>query len=293
MNEKWKMIFILLLLATVTVWISVLLFPEKKLKVIACNVGQGDAILITYGSTQILTDGGPDSSVLECLSDNIAFWDREIELVIMSHPQLDHFGGLIEVMERYEVGQFMTTGLESSSPEYQVLEDAVGGGETKVVTVEGGQSYYIGLIYLDMLWPTKSFVSANSAVNNANDDKILGAFSSTHDHNDFSLVTLISYEDFEILLTGDINPEVSDILAEKLKRKRYNDIEILKVPHHGSKNGMTENFLKVVDPDTAIISSGKNNRYGHPHQEIIDMLGDQKVNILRTDSGKDVVIYKE
>ena len=277
----------------VTVWLSVFLFPKKEFRVIVCDVGQGDAILITYGPTQILSDGGPNSSVLNCLSENMAFWDRRIELVIMSHPQLDHFGGLVDVTKRYKIDTFMTTGLDSGSQEYGVLKSLVGGGDTKVVKVSGGQKYRLGLIHLDILWPTEGFVLANSAVNDNSQGNVLGAFTATKDANEFSLVSMVSFEDFDILLTGDISPDVSDILAEKLGYGRYDDIEILKVPHHGSKNGLTEKLLQVVHPETAIISVGKNNRYGHPHDEVIELLREKEIEILRTDQMGNIEIQIE
>lgn len=289
MQDKWKMIFLLSLLVMVTIWLAVILFPKQNYKVIACDVGQGDAILITYGSTQILSDGGPDSSVLECLSDNMAFWDRKIELVIISHPQLDHFGGIIDVMGRFDVESLMISGLDASSQEYGVLKSLVGGSDTRVIKVSSGQKYRLGLIYLDILWPSEMFISANSEENNDAETSVLGAFVSGDDANAFSLVTMVGYEDFEILLTGDITPEVSNVLAEKIEKdSRYDEIEILKVPHHGSKNGLTEKLLDTVGPEMAIISVGENNRYGHPNNEIIDMLNKRKIEILRTDEIGDI-----
>lgn len=293
MHDKWKMFFLLVLLVLVTVWLAVFLFPESKMKVIACDVGQGDAILITYGSTQILNDGGGDNSVLKCLSDNMAFWDRTIELVIMSHPQLDHFGGFIDVMERYEIGSFMTTGLDASSQEYGVLKSLVGGSDTQVIKTSSGQKYKLGLIYLDILWPTDAFILANSEENKSGESDVLGVFTSKDDPNEFSLVTLVTFRDFDILLTGDISPEISDILAEKIAQGDYDDIEVLKVPHHGSKNGMTEKFLDVVDPETVIISVGESNHYGHPHQEILKMLKENNVEVLRTDEMGEIQIIGE
>ncbi|MBN1168343.1 MBL fold metallo-hydrolase [Candidatus Woesebacteria bacterium] len=293
MNNGWKMFFLLGGLAAISIWLAIAVFPKRQLKVIACDVGQGDAILITYGSTQILSDGGPNSSVLDCLSENMAFWDRQIELVLISHPQVDHFGGIIDVMERYDVVTLMTTGLKSGSQEYQVLESLVGGSETEVKKVHGGQEYGLGLIHLDILWPTETYILAHSVESNRSLESVLGDHTSNEDPNEFSLVTLITFEDFDILLTGDIGPEVSNIIAEKIKDGRYNDIEVLKVPHHGSKNGMTEKFLDVVSPDMAIISVGKDNRFGHPNKEILEMLVRKGITIYRTDEIGEVVIKLE
>src|SRR3990167_10041666 len=93
--------------------------PDGQLHLIACDVGQGDGILAIYKDTQILIDGGPGEGVLECLGRYVPFWDRELELVVLTHPQLDHYGGLIEVFKRYNVDTFLVNGLDSSASSYQ------------------------------------------------------------------------------------------------------------------------------------------------------------------------------
>src|SRR3989344_4294822 len=157
MNIRWKYPFAFMLLISVTVWLAVLFYPEAKLKIIACDVGQGDAFLITYKVTQILIDSGPGRKVLECLDRNIPFWDREIEMVMLSHPQKDHYGGFLDVIARYDVQVFVTSGLDSSSQEFQLLKSQVTGGGIKVVDAVEGMTMRVGLIYLDILHPSKKF----------------------------------------------------------------------------------------------------------------------------------------
>jgi len=97
----------LLLLAVVTIWAAVAALPDKNLHVVFCDVGQGDAVLVKMGTSQVLVDGGPDNKVLECLARNMPFYDRRIEVVILTHPQADHMNGLVDVLERYTVLRFI------------------------------------------------------------------------------------------------------------------------------------------------------------------------------------------
>lgn len=103
----WKLTFTLLLLILAAVYLAITQLPDKNLHLIACNVGQGDAILLTYGSIQILTDGGPDKNVLTCLGKYMPFYDHKIEMVISTHPDADHLTGLISVIQNYKVEKIL------------------------------------------------------------------------------------------------------------------------------------------------------------------------------------------
>src|SRR3989344_1094964 len=125
MQIRWKYLYLLLLLITVTIWLAVLVYPDRNLKIIACDVGQGDGFLAIYGKTEILIDGGPNNNIVDCLSKYLPFWDRTIEIVLLTHPQKDHYMGLIEVFKRYKVKYFLANSLDSGSQEYSVLKDEV------------------------------------------------------------------------------------------------------------------------------------------------------------------------
>ncbi|KKS77235.1 MAG: Competence protein ComEC [Candidatus Woesebacteria bacterium GW2011_GWB1_43_14] len=259
----WKKFISLLVLIVFLIWLSALKYDGSNLHVVACDVGQGDAILITQGASQVLIDGGPDSRVLECLGEYLPFWDRKIELVVMTHPQKDHYGGLTEVMDRYQVDSFLKTDATSSSQDFEVLERMVGGGGIKVIQPKTGLDIRVGLMYLEIVYPPEN-------VNIAED----------RDPNDFSVVLKLKYGEFDALFTGDMGP---NIVSEVIGTGLIGDIEYLKVPHHGSKNGLTQEMLEATTPEVAVVSAGRNNRYGHPHQEVLGMLDDIGVNILRTD----------
>lgn len=293
---RFKLLILILFLLGITLWLAVLTYPKSNLKIIACDVSQGDAILITHRDRQILIDGGkPHTGVIDCLSKYVPFWDRAIEIVMITHPQLDHYGGLIEVFERYEVNTLLANSLDSDSQEYQVLKSLVGGSSTKVVSPVQGQVVRLGLISLDMVNPTQEFLVENShrqekAELSKDSNRVLGTTVSKIDPNDFSLVAILHYGNFDALFTGDIGPKISDKVAAYIKQKEKDPIEYLKVPHHGSKNGLSQSLLDATSFKIAVISDGKNNSYGHPHKEILDLLHDHKIRILRTDEIGDIVM---
>lgn len=286
MKSSWKYLFGVLLLIAVTVWLAVVISPDEKLHLIACNVGQGDAILASYKKTQILVDGGPDRSVLSCLSEYMPFWDREIEVVILTHPQADHFTGLIEVFKRYRVKTLVATPIDASSQGYQVLKNIVGGSGLKVVNPTSGMVIRSGLLYLDIVYPNaKDLGLANLSINN----DVLGAFDSNGNLNDYSIVANLKLGEFDALLTGDIGPKVIDDILATGKIK---DSDYIKIPHHGSKNGLTKGLLEASTPEMAVISVGK-NPWGHPHKEVLRLLQETDVEIKRTDLDGDIEVVTD
>ena len=286
MKSSWKYLFGVLVLTVVTVWSAIFVSPDNKLHLIACDVGQGDAILVTYRKTQILVDGGPDRSVLTCLSEYMPFWDREIEVVILTHPEADHLTGLIEVFKRYRVKTLVATPLDVSSQGYQVLKNIVGGSGAKVVNPTSGMVIRLGLLYLDIVYPvSKDLGLTNSSINN----DVLGAFSSNKSPNDFSIVTNLRLGEFDALLTGDIGPKVTnDVLATG----KIRDIDYIKIPHHGSKNGLTKELLEASVPEIAVISVGK-NPWGHPNKEVLELLESYELDIYRTDQHGNVEVVTD
>lgn len=295
MQHKWKYTMSILALMTAVVWLAVATYPVPELRVISCDVGQGDATLAIYGKVEILVDGGPGRKVLDCLSENIPFWDRHIELVVMTHPQKDHFEGLVEVFRRYDVEVFLADSLDSSSQEYSVLKKVVGGSGARVVDPVDVESIRFGLLHLDILHPKKEFVLANSEVSGLeNRDKVLGTTTSKRDANDFSVVAILSLGKFDALLTGDMGPKISDMIAKKLATQTpAHGLEYIKIPHHGSKNGISEKLLDVNDFKIAVISVGAKNSYGHPHKEILDMLTSRDIDTLRTDLNGNIVVVSD
>lgn len=263
--KAWKYLLGFLFLAVISLWIAFFTPKSKNFRLIACDVGQGDAILAVYGDIQVLTDGGPGETVLTCLEKYMPFWDREIELVVLTHPQLDHYGGLIEVFKRYKVNAFLTNDFDAGTQGLEALKNAVGGSGARVIYPGVGTRIRVGMIYLDILHPPDGL----------NSTKI----------NDYSIVTILTFRDFEALLTGDIENEIGNEIAEKGLVK---DVDYIKIPHHGSKNGLTPVLLEESRPEIAVISVGKKNSYGHPNKGVLDMLFAAGAKVFRTDELGDV-----
>ncbi len=261
-----KNYFYFLTLILFLIWIAAF-SVDNRLHIIACDVGQGDAILIQKSKTQILIDGGPNSRVVSCLGKYMPFFDKTIELVILTHPQEDHYGGLIDVFKYYKVEQFGEYIRDSSNQSYEVLRNEVGSRGIGQLNLSSGTKLRLGMIYLDILYPIDSIKSKN--VNND------------------GIVTLLKYGQFKALFTADVENEVSDILSEN---KELENLNYLKVNHHGSKNGLSQKLLDVVSPNIAVISCAKNNSYGHPHKQVLDMLNKSGAEIKRTDEVGDVEI---
>lgn len=255
-----------LTLILIGVWLSVFAI-DSNVHVIACDVGQGDAILIQKATTQVLIDGGPDNSVVNCLGKYMPYWDRTIELVILTHPQADHYEGLIDVFKSYKVANFGQYNTNSSNQGYSVLRNLVGGTTTRGLHLTKGTNLRLGMMQLDILWPNE-----NSDLTNIE--------TKSHNVNDDGVVVKLKYAQFSALFTADVENQVSDIISTYPEIQNLNYI---KVNHHGSRNGMSEKLLSAVEPEVAIISNAKKNSYGHPHKDLLNLLDKYKVKVLRTD----------
>ncbi len=244
-------------------------FPDTNLHVIACDVGQGDGILITMKSTQILIDGGPNNKILNCLSRHMPFWDKDIELVVLTHPDADHSTGLVDVFQNYTVDTFVGEQVDASTKIYQLLKKTVGGSTAKLIIPHTGLKLGTSPMSLDVLHPALGFQTPGT--------------------NNYSVTIALHYKNFSGLFTGDLEDKVVKLEDTGL----LTQMTYLKVPHHGSKNGLTQELLDAVSPKIAVISAGKNNVYGHPHQEILTMLQQKGVQVERTDLKGDVEVISD
>lgn len=247
-----------LILICIIVWLAVFSIDDN-LHVIACDVGQGDAILIQKQNTQILIDGGPNQKVLDCLGKFMPFWDRKLELVILTHSEEDHYGGLIDVFKNYKIDVFANNRHDSSNQSYQVLKNVAGSRGVERLILHEGIDLRVGLIYLDILNPQHQKIGVGG--------------------NDQGVVVLLEYGQFKALFMADVENAVSDYLSAN---SEIQNVNYLKVNHHGSKNGLSQKLLDVTKPEVAMISVGKNS-YGHPHQEVIKILSEKGIKTLRTD----------
>ncbi len=258
---KPKYAFLALLLFTAfIVWSAVFASEERVLKVSFLDVGQGDAIFVeTPEGVQVLIDGGPNKSVLGELSEVMPFYDRSIDAVVLTHPHLDHVGGLVEVLKRYEVGYAVESGAGHSIAEFaewhNILEKV---GVVKIQARRGLRLELGGGVFLDFFLPEKMEASADPHKNMA--------------------VSRLSYGQTCFLFTGDMERDFEwKILGDDI------DCGALKVGHHGSKTSTSDVFLEAVSPDFAVISVGRANRYGHPNEAILEKLLASRAEVFRTD----------
>ena len=261
-------------------WIAVYEVSKPSfLEVNFFDVGQGDAIfIVTPKNHQILIDGGPNSTILEKLAKEMPFWDRSLDLIILSHPEADHLSGLIEVLKRYRVDNILWTGVVRNTSQYKEWLKLVKIESANVLIAKEGQRIKAGNLILDVLHPFENL--AGKELENSNDSAI---------------VNRLVFGENSFLFTGDITKKVEKELINRQDSFKLAtlDSDILKVAHHGSKSSSAEEFIEKVSPKIAVIQVGKDNRYGHPHQEVLDTLEKYGITILRTDRDGDIKIFSD
>jgi competence protein ComEC len=257
----------LLLAAAILACLAVVQLPDGRLHVSFLDVGQGDAILITAPQgQQILVDGGPSPSALtSALGQEMAFWDRSLDVVVMTHPDGDHVAGLLEVLDRYRVGQWLDNGRPGDDAVYAECQALLEGATATRHVVRAGDRLELGQnVVLEVLHPSLEPISGPDG-----------------EDNDHSVVLRLIWAGASFLLTGDVGAEAERLLLESGQPL---SAAVLKVAHHGSGASSTDPFLAAVAPRYAVIPVGADNRFGHPKREVLDRLarsGD--VTVLRTD----------
>lgn len=234
-------------------------FLDNKLHIVFCDVGQGDAVLITTPSGIVsIVDGGPDESVEACLSNHLPFWQRTIRLLILSHPHADHYIGMIGLLDRYKVTQFATEKLDNDTVLFRSLFERLKTKDLSPRYLYAGDVFrFRDGVVIEVLGPSREYLAQTSPGGQIGEKAEFA-----------SLVLLVTYNDFSVLLTGD--SQASGI-EEAIERLNLASVSVLQVPHHGSRTGLNEGVLKRLKPKLAVISVGKNN-YGHPSPQILDLL---------------------
>ena len=229
---------------------------EGLLAVTFLDVGQGDSILIESPTgTQVLIDGGRGGDVLAALNQAIGFFDRDIDLVLATHPDADHIGGLVDVLKQYNVATVVMTENESDSPVYEAFSRAISEEGATIIIARAGQVYDLGSGQAGSTTLSVLFPDYNPA----------GLESNTS-----SIVTQLSYGTVSYLLTGDSPAGIESYLT--LRESTQLQSDVLKLGHHGSDTSTSNEFLAAVAPRIGIISAGKDNDYGHPHAAVLERL---------------------
>ncbi|MGQ9459126.1 MAG: DNA internalization-related competence protein ComEC/Rec2 [Anaerolineae bacterium] len=239
--------------------------PDGRLHVWFLDVGQGDAILVqSADGHQILVDGGPDPQVLQrALGRTLPFWDRTLDLVVLTHPDGDHAGGLVGLLSRYRVGRVLMAGASADEPAAREWQAQVEEASLPLVIAQRGMVLDLGGGALaEVLHPPADASAFLPGDNNG------------------SIVLRLRFGGVAVLLTGDLEREGEDIL---LRTGQPLQSAVLKVAHHGSARGTTEPFLEAVGPHLAVVSVGSGNRFGHPAAAVLERLTERDVAVLRTD----------
>ncbi|MBI3379990.1 hypothetical protein HY029_04500 [Candidatus Gottesmanbacteria bacterium] len=281
------------LIGAVLLFAYIFSIPDGKLHITFCNVGQGDAAYIRTPSNQdMLIDGGPDDKVLTCLGKHMPFYDRTIDIVLLTHPQKDHMQGLISVIQRYNVKYFVIGVEGNETSGYKLLVDEIKKKNVTIKNLYRGDKFSFGKVEFDLLWPDKQWLVENGALKGDIADigskQILG-LQTSRDLNDFSYYVDLKYGSFSTLFTGDGDSKIQpDIIA----MNEVPQVTVLKFPHHGSKTGILPEFLDKIKPKLAVISVGKNS-YGHPTKEALQLLESRSIELKRTDLSGDVEVVSD
>ena len=221
-----------------------------------------------------MIDGGPDNKILSKLGEVMPFYDKDIDVLVASHPHADHIVGLIDVLARYDVKNIVEAKESYNSAEYQAWEDVIAEEDTKEIEAISGKIIDIGDgVTLTILYPFESVAGIE-----------------TKTPHDDGVVVMLRYGEFEVILTGDMETKVE----RRLIMEGYDlDADVLKVGHHGSKTSSSEEFLSAVSPEVAVIQVGVKNRYGHPSPEVLERFENYDIKYYRNDLNGDIKLISD
>jgi competence protein ComEC len=256
------------------IFVTYVLFQEKALntdflQVTYLDIGQGDSIFIQapHGQTMLIDAGLPTSNALAGIGKLVPFYEKSIDVVMASHPDADHIGGLPNVIKNYKPGVFIESGVSARTEIDTALHDELRKQNIHTLFARRGMKILLdetNNVVIDILFP----------------DRDVSTW--TKNTNDASIVARLKYGNETFLFNGDSPIKIEEHLIQTLRKEALN-IDVLKVGHHGSRTSTSDIFVKYIQPRIAIISAGKENRYKHPHNEVIEVLKKNNVEILRTD----------
>lgn len=271
LRSSYLLVFVFLL--SVFFGLGTIDFSDHRLHVSFLDVGQGDAILIRSPEGKIvLVDGGPGTKIASAIGKKMFFIKPEMEMIILTHPHADHVSGLVYILENYKVKNIVYEREDYQTDVFQKFSAAVAEEQkegAKVYSPAAGDVFRLGGTTIEILWPPKE-----------SNRRVLG-LSTPKNPNDRSVVARLSYGSFDLFLPGDQETDEAQVMLSNTAQ--LDPVEVLKVAHHGSINGLYETILDQLAPTLAVISVGKDNAYGHPHRQTLDLLGKAGVKTWRTD----------
>lgn len=266
--RTWSMRHPLMIIATIffvgDVLIASILFARHHvLMVTFLDVGQGDAVFIQApNGNQLLYDAGPPSgSVLRGLGAVMPFYDHSIDVAILSHPDMDHIGGFLDVLRRFDVDLVMEPGATSKNGVYEGVEAAIKTEGAIHLFAKKGMRIDMGDgVAIDILYPDRD--------------------TTTMETNSASIVMRLHYGGTSFLFSGDLPQTMEEYVVAQEGSGLHADV--LKLGHHGSRTSSSLLWLAAVHPSIAVISAGLHNRYGHPHKEVLEALAEFGIPALKT-----------
>lgn len=269
MENANKRIFFVVIFIVVTglAWSFWNYFQEKNCRVIFFDVGQGDSIFIeTPEHKQILIDGGPDNTVMQRLGEVMPWWDRTIDIVILTHSDSDHINGLLEVLNRYAVAAIIENPFDpGTTATKKIWENLIVQKKVQYISAKSGDQWAFGAAGTFVILSAKQGKTVNES----------------------SIVLLFQYGNKKFLFEADVTQEEEHEMIQKICDTRENcdnfDIDVLKVAHHGSMTASANNFLRIIKPEYSVILVGNKNKFGHPDQSVMKRLKNIGSLIFRTD----------
>jgi competence protein ComEC len=278
--QQWfvshKRLAFVFLLVVVDIAIGSTLFcvHPGHLTVAFLDIGQGDAVFIEGpNGNQVLYDAGPpDGALLRALPRVMPFWDRSLDMMIMSHSDQDHIGGFPDLLRRNQVTLALEPGVPSENGVYAEVERDILEEEAGHFLARRGMMIDLGEgVVMDVLYPDRDV--------------------SKFETNSASIVMRIRYGETSFLLSGDLPSNIEEYLVTTEEERLH--ANVLKLGHHGSRTSSSLSWLTAVHPDIAVASLGLNNRYGHPHKEVLERLDSLHIPLLRTDQEGTIIFTSD
>lgn len=266
---------------------------KGQLTISMLDIGQGDAVLIQTGAKNILIDTGDDKYYedgkkgkenTQLLTELQKLKIDHIDTLVMTHAHADHIGKADKVIAQYGVKELVYNGIPSTSKYFINALKAAKANGTQQVKVKAGDVLDFGNgVSFEIVSPSQSLIDEDTAAIKAK-KKV--------DVNNESVVGRLTFGNFAMLFTGDAEGPVEKTMAASYGKKLK--CQVLKAGHHGSKTSSTAEFLKLVQPESVVMSLGVNNQYGHPHEALLNRLQKQGVkNIYRTDANGTITIVSD
>lgn len=228
------------------------------------DVGQGDSIFIQSPSgVQVLFDGGAAHKSIGPLAKFMPPFDKTIDAVVITNPDADHIGGLADILSRYAVGAVLEPGTLNDAKAFKNLKDEIRRKNIPDILARRGMKMDLGGgAIIEILFPDRDV--------------------RTWATNDGSVVARLSYGGTSVMLTGDATKETEDIILRENAAKKLRST-VLKAGHHGSRTSSSYAFVNTLSPKYALVSDGRDNKYGHPHEEAMNIISGVGSKIFRTD----------